>query len=62
MGSKKNYEDWIEWSGGENPAPGKMVLIRMKEDETLPSERFPCLSDHLYWHKDCEIVAYKLVE
>lgn len=55
-------DGWIEWHGGENPVPGKMVDYRIDDDAEYGTEQ----SDNLDWsealdvHGDA-IIAYRPV-
>lgn len=52
---------WTEWSGGENPVPGQMIVALTR----IGNETTARLSDSLYWthHEEDEndIVAYRVV-
>lgn len=52
--------EWVEWHGGENPVPGKMVEVRLRTgDEFTGSD----LSDHATWKHiwgDGDIIAYRI--
>jgi hypothetical protein len=55
-------DEWIPWSGGENPVPGKTVTVRLGECYVSP---VPLPSDVWKWqHLDLpdDIVAYRVVE
>jgi len=57
-------EGWIEWKGGENPAPGKRVQVMGKFNEVsriINEEE----SKLLYWgHRgwNSDIIAYRIIE
>ena len=51
--------EWIEWSGGENPVPGKVVGYRCKSGESYVFH-----SETIRWaHQDAsdDIIAYRIV-
>ncbi len=53
---------WIEWNGGENPVPGKMVRVRYEdgeEDRVFPSERHVWAHPHPEY-RCCTIAAYRV--
>lgn len=53
--------DWIEWGGGENPAPGKTVEYKM----CWGSMSYIGRAESLRWDKqdwDTDIVAYRIVK
>lgn len=56
---------WIEWNGGENPVPGKMVRLTLRGYPTVALP--PKSADSINWANDekiprLDIVAYQLVE
>ncbi len=52
--------EWIEWHGGENPVPGKMVVVRFRSGR----EFFNSASFYSWGHggQDFDIVAYSVIE
>ena len=51
--------DWIEWHGGENPVPGQMVDVELRDG----SDADYMNSDDLRWDHPCDdddIIAYRL--
>ena len=62
-------DDWIEWRGGENPAPGKTVQIIRRYRERMKHHGGAYLSDNLgtWMHRpigyggDDDIIAYRIV-
>lgn len=61
--SCEEADEWIPWHGGENPVPGKKVLLGFRYTLT----HYPELSDYFYWtHNNmpdsAKILAYKVVE
>lgn len=60
-------EDWIEWSGGKNPAPGQMVEVKVRWRNGEPSEG-PTASENMDWsHRRTgrgemgDVIAYRVV-
>jgi hypothetical protein len=54
-------DGWIDWHGGENPAPGKFVDVRLGTRRTPWDNRY---SHDLRWDRrgtDGDIVAYRVV-
>ena len=58
---KPNDDGWIEWAGGENPAPGKRVNVKFRDgkisDDKEKSELW--IWDHADLKSD--IIAYRVV-
>lgn len=57
--------DWIEWNGGENPVPGAVVDVQLRDEATISAAK----SETLVWsHKEgdmiwCDqVIAYRVVE
>lgn len=54
--------DWIEWHGGENPVPGRVVDVRCRDRRAMQCG--PQLSEHFQWFHDdderSDIIAYRL--
>lgn len=61
-GPEDSMEGWIEWSGGKNPVPGKLVRVAVRQGtKTI----FPSESEKWRWsHKETgyDIIAYRVVE
>lgn len=59
---EESMEGWIEWAGGENPVPGKLVRVTIRQGtKTI----FPSKSEKCRWsHKETgyDIIAYRVVE
>lgn len=57
-----SMEGWIEWAGGENPVPGKLVRVTVRQGtKTI----FPSKSEKWRWsHRESgyDIIAYRVVE
>lgn len=54
--------EWIKWSGGENPAKDKMVLVRFRTSNI--QESYSAKANNLRWsHKmwPGDIVEYMIV-
>lgn len=55
-------DGWIEWAGGENPVPGKLVRVTVRQGtKTI----FPSKSEKWRWsHRESgyDIMAYRVVE
>lgn len=52
--------EWIKWSGGENPVPGKKVEVKFRE-LTISQN----CSDKFVWRQDgsyYNIIAYRVIE
>lgn len=56
-------DGWIVWSGGDNPAPGKMVEIRCA---SYPArDILSARSDEFYWKNDgylADIIRYRVID
>lgn len=56
--------DWIRWTGGKNPAPGKTVRVKFWPNHIAAD---PHPSDELFWNhhsagdRSGDIVAYRVV-
>ena len=66
--SNEGAGGWIEWSGGENPVPGQMVVARTvwDRDTGRPARKNNILSDKLDWgrshrQRDFDIIAYRIL-
>lgn len=62
-GCSSNEDGWIEWSGGENPVPGRRVVWRNREGDSEA-----CKSDdlagwkHPYGPGGCwDVIAYRIL-
>lgn len=57
-----SMEGWIEWAGGKNPVPGKLVRVTVRQGtKTI----FPSKSEKCRWsHRESgyDIIAYRVVE
>lgn len=57
-----SMEGWIEWAGGKNPVPGKLVRVTVRQGtKTI----FPSKSEKWRWsHRESgyDIIAYRVVE
>lgn len=50
---------WVQWNGGENPAPGKVVEVRFRDDDTTSD-----LADTFLWvheGRSYDIIAYRII-
>lgn len=57
-----NEDGWIEWTGDENPVPGKLVMYVLLDGYSHPEPR---LSDDLAWDRGLgayDIVSYRVVD
>lgn len=59
---EESMEGWIEWAGGKNPVPGKLVRVTVRQGtKTI----FPSKSEKWRWsHRESgyDIMAYRVVE
>lgn len=59
---EESMEGWIEWTGGKNPVPGKLVRVTVRQGtKTI----FPSKSEKCRWsHRESgyDIIAYRVVE
>lgn len=59
---EESMDGWIEWAGGYNPVPGKLVRVAVRQGtKTI----FPSESEKWRWsHKETgyDIIAYRVVE
>ncbi len=71
MTGQISYPDWIEWKGGECPAPGQRVIVGMRGAGEMLN---PVVADELEWRwasgsdprlirlrRKFDIVSYKVV-
>lgn len=52
--------DWIEWRGGENPVPGKLVEVKYRNAVFAKDK-----SDNYRWTHICgngDIIAYRVID
>lgn len=59
-------DEWIKWTGGENPVPGKKVIFRLRGELRTENQIKDGIanSDNLFWDEfgDSSIVAYRVIE
>jgi hypothetical protein len=60
-------EGWVEWAGGENPVPGKMVNWLLRHERAHETyDPFIARSEHVFsekktTQKELSVVAYRVV-
>lgn len=60
---KQDDDGWITWSGGENPVPGKRVVVSYRGNTSC--FKGPHTSPNFRWYhsdEDNDIIAYRVVE